>query len=111
MRTNSILDLNERSVQFGCRDHAGERVASKGVRLGNWLSIRQAQTLLNAPDATTTKGLRDRAILAVLLGCGLRRSEVAALTVPHVQQRDGRWCIVTSLASMAACGRSRCRRG
>jgi site-specific recombinase XerD len=69
-------------------------VASKGVRLGNWLSIRQAQTLLNAPDATTTKGLRDRAILAVLLGCGLRRSEVAALTVPHVQQRDGRWCIV-----------------
>jgi hypothetical protein len=69
-------------------------VASKGVRLGNWLSIRQAQTLLNAPDATTTKGLRDRSILAVLLGCGLRRSEVAALTVGHVQQRDGRWCIV-----------------
>src|SRR5712691_8103177 len=69
-------------------------VASKGVRLGNWLSIRQAQVLLNAPDATTTKGLRDRAILAVLLGCGLRRSEVAALTVGHVQQRDGRWCVV-----------------
>jgi integrase len=69
-------------------------VASKGVRLGNWLSVRQAQTLLNAPDITTTKGLRDRAILAVLLGCGLRRSEVAALTMAHVQQRDGRWCIV-----------------
>jgi integrase len=69
-------------------------VASKGVRLGNWLTLRQAQTLLNTPDATTTKGLRDRAILAVLLGCVLRRSEVAALTVSHVQQRDGRWCIV-----------------
>ena len=69
-------------------------VASKGVRLGNWLSVRQAQTLLNTPDVTTTKGLRDRAILAVLLGCGLRRSEVAALTIGHVQQRDGRWCIV-----------------
>jgi len=40
------------------------------------------------------RGLRDRAILAVLLGCGLRRSEVAALTFTHVQQRDGRWCIV-----------------
>jgi integrase len=69
-------------------------VASKGVRLGNWLTVRQAQTLLNAPDATTPKGLRDRAILAVLLGCGLRRSEVAALRIGHVQQRDGRWCIV-----------------
>jgi integrase len=30
----------------------------------------------------------------VLLGCGLRRSEVAALKMGHVQQRDGRWCIV-----------------
>jgi integrase len=69
-------------------------VPSKGVRLGNWLTVKQAQTLLDAPDATTPKGLRDRAILAVLLGCGLRRSEVAALTMGHIQQRDGRWCIV-----------------
>src|SRR6516164_10035490 len=69
-------------------------VPSKGVRLGNWLSAKQAQALLNAPDTSTPKGLRDRAILAVLLGCGLRRSEVAALTVGHIQQRDGRWCIV-----------------
>jgi site-specific recombinase XerD len=69
-------------------------VKSVGVRTGNWLSVRQAQNLLNAPDTSTLKGLRDRAILAVLLGCGLRRSEVAALTFTHVQQRDGRWCIV-----------------
>src|ERR1035438_671593 len=67
---------------------------SIGVRVGNWLSVQQAQKLLNAPDVTTTKGLRDRAMLAILLGCGLRRSEVAALTLKHVQQRDGRWCIV-----------------
>jgi len=55
-------------------------VASKGVRLGNWLTAKQAQALLNAPDATTQKGLRDRAIRAVLLGCGLAAR--------------GRWCIV-----------------
>src|SRR6266567_583179 len=67
---------------------------SIGIRVGNWLTLRQAQTLLNTPDPSTLKGLRDRAILAVLLGCGLRRSEVAALTFAHVQQRDGRWCIV-----------------
>src|SRR5713226_6510469 len=67
---------------------------SIGIRVGNWLTLRQAQALLGAPDISTVKGLRDRAILAVLLGCGLRRSEVAALTFTHVQQCDGRWCIV-----------------
>jgi hypothetical protein len=33
-----------------------KEVASKGIRLGNWLPVKQAQTLLNAPGATTTKG-------------------------------------------------------
>lgn len=65
-----------------------------GVRAGNWLTLQQAQQLLHAPDARTLKGKRDRAILAVLLGCALRRSEMATLTFEHIQQRDGRWVIV-----------------
>jgi integrase/recombinase XerD len=69
-------------------------VKSTGIRVGNWLSRRQPQALLGAPDISTVRGLRDRAILTVLPGCGLRRSEVAALTFAHVAQRDGRWCIV-----------------
>src|SRR5579863_5300249 len=69
-------------------------VKSHGVRVGNWLSLRQAQALQNAPDVSTKKGLRDRAMFATLLGCGLRRSELDNLTVKHVQQRDNRWCIV-----------------
>lgn len=65
----------------------------QGVRLGNWLSARQAEDLINSPDASALKGRRDRALLAVLIGCGLRRSEAAALTIEHIQQRSGRWVI------------------
>jgi hypothetical protein len=60
-----------------------------GVRTGNWLALQQAQALLNAPEVTTMKGLRDRAMIAVLLGCALRRSEVAALTIAHVRGAVG----------------------
>src|SRR5258708_10915709 len=67
---------------------------SQGIRVVNWLSLRQAQALLSAPDITTLRGLRDRAILAVLLGCGIPRPEVAALTFNHLPQPAGRWCIV-----------------
>ena len=42
---------------------------SKGVRLGNWLTVRQAQTLLMS-NVSTKKALRDPATLAVLLGSG-----------------------------------------
>lgn len=71
-----------------------EGVHTEGMRLGNWLTQAQAQQLLGLPDVSTVKGLRDRAILAVLLGCGLRREECAGLTVAHIQQREGRWVIV-----------------
>lgn len=71
-----------------------EGMRSEGQRLGNWLSQRQAQAMIDAPDITTAKGLRDRALLAVLLGCGLRRAEAATLSLSHIQQREGRWVIV-----------------
>lgn len=71
-----------------------ESIRREGQRLGNWLTREQAQQLLLLPDVTTIKGLRDRAILAVLLGAGLRREECASLTVEHLQMRDARWVIV-----------------
>ena len=69
-------------------------VKTAGVRVGNWLTREQAQAMIDAPTCETLKGCRDRAMLAVMIGAGLRRSEVAALTLAHIAQRDGRWVIV-----------------
>jgi site-specific recombinase XerD len=69
-------------------------VKKLGVRLGNWLTAEEARRLLQAPDPDTLKGRRDRAILGVLLGCGLRRRELADLDFRHLQQREEHWAIV-----------------
>ncbi len=69
-------------------------IRREGIRIGNWLTARQAEKLINSPDTATLKGKRDRALLAVMVGCGLRREETACLTLEHIQQREARWVIV-----------------
>jgi len=71
-----------------------EGVKKLGVRLGNWLTPEQSQTLWQAPDSQRVKGKRDRAILAVLLAFGLRRREIAGRTFDHLQQREEHWAFV-----------------
>jgi site-specific recombinase XerD len=86
---NGALDPQ---VANGIRAVKGAR--AEGRRTGNWLTREEAQGWLGAPDKRTMRGRRDRALLAVLIGCGLRRSEAASLSFDHVQQRDGRWVLV-----------------
>jgi integrase len=69
-------------------------IPEKGTRLGNWLTREQAKELLAVPDRSTIKGKRDYAILALLVGCALRRQELAELDVEKIQMREGRWVIV-----------------
>lgn len=53
------------------------------------LGDHQAKALLDAPAPASLQGLRDRAVLAVLLYLGLRREEAARLTVQDIQERRG----------------------
>lgn len=76
-------------------------VKQEGVRAGNWLTKEEAEKLINTPvirwrqeEIPVLKAIRDQSILAVMIGTGLRRSEVASLTWEQIQQRDGRWAII-----------------
>ena len=69
-------------------------IPQRGTRLGNWLTREQAKELLTVPDRSKLKGKRDYVIIALLVGCALRRKELASLNVEDIQQRDGRWVII-----------------
>jgi site-specific recombinase XerD len=69
-------------------------VKKLGMRLGNWLTPEQGHALWQAPDRRHLKGKRDRALLALLLACGLRRHEAVALRLDNLQRREEHWAIV-----------------
>jgi site-specific recombinase XerD len=64
-----------------------------GVRIGNWLTAEQSRVLLQKQDTDKLRDKRDRAVVAVLLGCGLRRAELAGLKLDDLQQREDHWII------------------
>jgi integrase len=71
-----------------------------GRRIGNWLTQDQAQGLLSAIPPNTLAGKRDAAMIGLLLGCGLRRSEVVSLRLDQLQLRDGH-CVIVDLLGKA----------
>jgi integrase len=64
-----------------------------GVRLGNWLTPDQGRRLLERAMLSTPRELRDRTMVAMLIGCGLRRAELLALSLESIQQREEHWVI------------------
>ena len=64
-----------------------------GVRIGNWLTVEQGRTLLKDAFPNNLRGKRDRAMISILLGCGLRRAEAVGLTTKELQIRESHWGI------------------
>ena len=64
-----------------------------GVRVGNWLTAEQGKRLLERASADTLRSKRNRAMLSLLIGCGLRRAELLGLTMNSIQLREEHWVI------------------
>lgn len=87
-RRNGIIGAEEAANLSGVPN-----LTQKGTRVGNWLTRDQAKELLRVPDRSKIKGKRDYVILALLLGCALRRQELASLDIEAIQMREGRWVL------------------
>jgi len=64
-----------------------------GIRIGNWLTAEEGNRLIGAFRSSGPRQLRNRAMVAVLIGCGLRRAEAAALKIEDIQLPEGLWII------------------
>ena len=69
-------------------------VKQLGFRTGNWLNADQCSEVLRSAFGTSLRAKRDYAMLAMLFGCGLRRSELVGLEMDEVQMRQGHWAVV-----------------
>jgi site-specific recombinase XerC len=63
-----------------------------GTRIGNWLTADQCRSLLRIMSGYAYRKA-DRAIPAVLIGCGLRRAELVGLQVDDLQIREEHWVV------------------
>jgi site-specific recombinase XerC len=63
-----------------------------GVRIGNRWTVNEFRSLLGEPP-DSLRAKRDRAILALLIGCGLRRAELVGLRTDDFQVREEHWVI------------------
>jgi site-specific recombinase XerC len=63
-------------------------------RAGNWLSAAQSSEVLQRAFGTDMRAKRDYAMLALLFGCGFRRSEQVGLELNEIQIRQGHWAVV-----------------
>lgn len=84
-------DLMDRTTLHAIASIKATKIS--GIRTGNWLTLSQAKTLIDLPDSAHPNGLRDHALLALLVGSGVRRAECANLTWGHVQKRWDRWVL------------------
>jgi site-specific recombinase XerD len=69
-------------------------VKQLGFRSGNWLSVEQSSEVLKHAYGDSMRAKRDYAMLAMLFGCGFRRSELVGLEMDEVQMRQGHWAVV-----------------
>ena len=69
-------------------------VKQLGFRSGNWLSAEQSSEVLRSAAGETMRAKRDYAMLAMLFGCGFRRSELVGLELNEIQMRQGHWAVV-----------------
>src|SRR5499427_6344477 len=69
-------------------------VKQLGFRSGNWLSTEQSSEVLQRSCGDTMRAKRDYAMLAMLFGCGFRRSELVGLELDDIQMRQGHWAVV-----------------
>ena len=88
-----IRECNERKLVDDQTLASIERIKGKHIqnaKLGNWLDIPDIRQLLDTASRSKHPA-RDKALIACMVGCAMRREEVVNLTWDQWQMRNGRY--------------------
>ena len=89
---SSLRSFFDWLVQEGdCKENPCDPIdpPKKGVYLPSVLSVEEVGAIMDSVDLSTWTGRRDRAILEVLYGCGLRVSEAVGLRISYIYLDEG----------------------
>jgi integrase len=87
-RRTGVIDGQEASELLEVKG-----LPQRGTRSGNWLTREQTRQILALPNRKILRGKRNYCVLALFIGCALRRNELAVLEVDTLQRRDNRWVL------------------
>jgi site-specific recombinase XerD len=90
---HEVADSGLRSPELAAGISRVKGVKQLGFRSGNWLSAEESSEVLKCARGNSMRAKRDYAMLALLFGCGFRRSELVGLELDEIQMRQGtgRW--------------------
>ena len=87
MRAAAMLGLMDPVTS--ARNASIRSIRGQHLPRGRCLPTAELKQMLDSCDPASVAGLRDRALLMVTFGCGLRRSEVVGLDVSSFRRNDG----------------------
>ena len=87
--TEKVVEHLGRATDAGLSKRSQARMPKLGKYIPTVLSVEEVTAIIESVPPVGEKGTRDRAILEVLYGCGLRVSEAASLRISQIWFKDG----------------------
>jgi len=90
MKTNNIIKADDKALDKSIMEESKKKTIFRKNKLPVTLEPEEVQNLLKQPNKRYPTGLRNKAMMSLMLHCGLRLSEVVNLKPGHINLTKGK---------------------